>query len=107
MFLTFFRAYGWPGNLRSSTMFWSAPHILSDGATLHVEHFASLGPHLPQSTKTQEDNLDLDSAEKIHIAKVLRRVNGNIPQAAQLLGVSRATLYRKVAQHKISLGQAR
>jgi DNA-binding NtrC family response regulator len=105
--LDLFRAYGWPGNLRELHNVLERAYILSDGSALHVGYFASLGPPLPQELPSREDHLDLDSAEKSHIAKVLLRVKGNIPEAAQLLGVSRATLYRKITQHGIRLDQAR
>lgn len=102
-----FKTYGWPGNLRELHNVLERAYILSDGATLRLEHFASLGPHLAVGTHESEAWLDLDSAEKSHIVKVLGRVKGNIPEAAKLLNVSRATLYRKITQHKISLDQAR
>lgn len=43
-----------------------------------------------------EDGRDLDDAERAALRRVLTRAGGNISQAADLLGISRATLYRKM-----------
>jgi transcriptional regulator of acetoin/glycerol metabolism len=36
------------------------------------------------------------------IGEALRRANGNVPEAAGLLGIARATLYYKVKQYGLS-----
>jgi two-component system NtrC family response regulator len=41
------------------------------------------------------------AAERAAIAEALQRAQGQAQRAAQLLGVSRATLYRLIAQHRI------
>ena len=45
------------------------------------------------------DSLRLDEWERKLIQEALTRTRGNIPEAAQLLGLSRATLYRKVDEY--------
>jgi two-component system NtrC family response regulator len=51
--------------------------------------------------KTEPINLRQvrDEAERVAITKVLGRVNGNIAEAAQLLGISRPTLYDLMKRH--------
>ncbi len=39
---------------------------------------------------------DLDEAERAALRRALSRTNGNVSQAAQVLGISRATLHRKM-----------
>jgi transcriptional regulator of acetoin/glycerol metabolism len=39
---------------------------------------------------------DLEDAERAALRRVLSRTNGNVSQAAQMLGISRATLHRKM-----------
>jgi transcriptional regulator of acetoin/glycerol metabolism len=43
-----------------------------------------------------EEILDLAELERNHILRVLERLNGNKSRAAQLLGLDRRTLYRKL-----------
>lgn len=42
-----------------------------------------------------EEPLDLATAERLHIERVLDLAHGNRSQAARLLGISRSTLKRK------------
>jgi transcriptional regulator with PAS, ATPase and Fis domain len=42
------------------------------------------------------DSLSLKEVEERHIRRVLRRHDGNATRAAETLGISRATLWRKL-----------
>jgi two-component system NtrC family response regulator len=44
---------------------------------------------------------DLSSVERLHIHRVLQYTKGNKTQAAKLLNISSATLYRKIEEYKI------
>ena len=44
---------------------------------------------------------DLTSVEKLHIQKVLNYTKGNKAEAARLLNIGIATLYRKIDEYKI------
>ncbi len=102
-------SYPWPGNLRELHNVLERAWILSDGKKLRPEHFSSLGPSLPAPAGSDPTNgpSDLDSAEKRHIEQVLREVKGDVNRAAKLLGVSRATLYRKITRHALALDDCR
>jgi two-component system response regulator HydG len=56
------------------------------------------------------DNLDelvsLEEVEKRYISKVLQAAGGNKSLAAQRLGFSRRTLYRKLGEHEVGEGDA-
>lgn len=103
------RAYRWPGNLRELHNVLERAWILADGGELEREHFAGLLPaasgHLPPSP--DPGLMDLNQAERRHIIQILGKTDGNVPKAAKILGVSRATLYRKISQHKIDVEKAR
>ena len=47
------------------------------------------------------DTLRIDEWEQRLIRKALQRTNGSVPDAAKLLGISRATAYRKITEYNI------
>jgi two-component system NtrC family response regulator len=85
-------AHPWPGNVRELENCIKRAVIMADGAALTP---ADLGLQdagegervLPNLRQVREE------AEKQAIIRVLGRVNGNVSKAAELLGVSRPTLY--------------
>ncbi|MDO5523076.1 MAG: helix-turn-helix domain-containing protein, partial [Bacteroidia bacterium] len=46
------------------------------------------------------ENLNLEELEQSAIEKALEQADGNMNQAAELLGISRFTLYRKIEKYK-------
>ncbi len=86
-------AHNWPGNIRELENCIKRAVIMADGSQITA---ADIG--LKEPAEGQADySLDLrtirDNAEKNAIIAALGRVNGNIVKAAELLGVSRPTLY--------------
>ena len=55
-----------------------------------------------QISENLRGSLRLDDWQKILIAEALRRTEGRIPEAAEELGISRATLYRKIEQFDLN-----
>jgi DNA-binding NtrC family response regulator len=51
--------------------------------------------------KDEWESLRLDLWEQRLIIEALKRTGNQIPAAAELLGISRATLYRKIDEYKI------
>ena len=49
----------------------------------------------------QLDSLRIADWEKKLIEDALRRTRGRVPEAARLLGIGRATLYRKIDEYDI------
>ncbi len=47
------------------------------------------------------ETLRIDEWERRLIRKALERTGGNVPDAAKLLGISRATAYRKITEYGI------
>jgi len=83
-------AYGWPGNVRELENCTKRAVIMADGSVIRA---ADLG----LAPAAGEEMLNLrqvrDEAEKQAVVRVLGRVNGNLSRAAELLGISRPTLY--------------
>ncbi|MGB9989767.1 PEP-CTERM-box response regulator transcription factor [Pseudoduganella rhizocola] len=92
-------SYGWPGNVREMENCIKRAVIMCDGPSLTA---ADLG--LPEAVQAEE-RLDLraarDAAEYEVMVKALARTGGNIARAAELLGVSRPTLYDMMSHHGI------
>ena len=92
-------SYPWPGNIRELKSAVNKVDILTDSEIIIKDH---LPPHfvmqksvLPTSNKTLED------IEKEHIMRVLAETDGNQSQAANVLGINRKTLYKKIKKYKI------
>jgi two-component system NtrC family response regulator len=89
-------AYGWPGNVRELENCMRRAVIMADGP--------QITPHdlgLPHGGEEQALNLRQvrEAAEYQVMVKALARVDGNIVRAAELLGVSRPTLYDLMNHH--------
>jgi two-component system NtrC family response regulator len=84
-------AYPWPGNVRELENRVKRAVIMAETNALKAEDF---GLNVP-NPEPELFNLRRvrDEAEREAIVQVLNRVNGNISKAAEMLGVSRPTLY--------------
>jgi Nif-specific regulatory protein len=49
----------------------------------------------------QLESLRIDFWERKLIQEAIKRTEGNVPEAARLLGLGRATLYRKIEEYGI------
>ena len=87
-------AYHWPGNVRQLRNVIDSAIVMADGNEIQL---SDLGIREPNSDEL--GTLNIAAWEKRLIRDALKRTGGNIPQAAELLGISRATLYRKLDNH--------
>ena len=55
----------------------------------------------------QSSTVALDELERLTIQRVFEKVGGDKTKAGELLGISRATLYRKLKRYQISANSAR
>ncbi len=85
-------AYGWPGNVRELENCIKRAVIMAEGQQITR---ADLG--LDMAAEDGDGYIDLrhvrDEAERGAVVTALGRANGNVVRAAELLGVSRPTLY--------------
>ncbi len=86
-------AHTWPGNIRELENCIKRATIMADGSQVTAD---DLGLAVPPGEEG-DASLDLrtvrDEAEKKAVIAALARSNGNVLKAAELLGVSRPTLY--------------
>ena len=92
-------AHPWPGNVREMENCIKRAVIMADGAQIVAEDLGLSMADVP------EEPLNLrqvrDDAEYKAIVKALARVDGNIVKAAELLGVSRPTMYDLMNRHAL------
>jgi two-component system response regulator HydG len=97
-------AYHWPGNIRELENVLARALALRSGRTLSVR---DLPPHIARASGTAAAAaasqvpaalLTLEEVERRHILQVLEKTGGNKLKAAEILGIDRSTLHRKLKQ---------
>jgi transcriptional regulator of acetoin/glycerol metabolism len=72
---------------------------MSERNALMSEDFFFLSQSSELSDELSQESLDLDEVEKSTIRKAINKHNGNISKAAKELGLTRASLYRRLEKH--------
>ena len=101
--MRYLQAYPWPGNVRELRNILERAVLLGDQRVLTSRdlHF---------DVRIDSDRLDdgsittLEEVEKMHIARVLKILGGQVPEAAKRLGIPRSSLYNKIRQYRINTG---
>ena len=91
--------YQWPGNVRELQHAMERAVILSQSAWLRPNDFM-LTPQ-PEKKNDLEEVLNLEELELRAIKKALKRCAGNVSEAAELLGITRYALYRKMSKNNL------
>lgn len=93
--------YHWPGNVRELRHAIERAVILSDSLVLQPEDFFFSVKTQPGDRDFVFDNYNLEAVEKAVICKVLEKYKGNISRAAQEMGLTRTSLYRRMEKYGI------
>ncbi len=91
------RKYTWPGNVRQLRNVIDSAVVLSSGGKISPEDLP-----LRDVETDAWDSLRIADWEQRLISEALRRCNGSVQEAAEMLGIGRATLYRKIEEYGIS-----
>lgn len=92
--------YDWPGNVRALRHALERAVILSEDEKLEPADFQlSQVSGLAPAPKAEPENLNLDQMERVTIEQALRKHAFNISKAAKELGLTRASLYRRMEKH--------
>lgn len=86
--------YAWPGNVRELQHAIERAVILSENIWLRPNDFM-LTPQ-PEKKDVLDETLNLEELEQKAIKRALKRCAGNVSSAAELLGITRYALYRKM-----------
>jgi len=105
-------AYDWPGNVRELENCIERAVALTDQRILGLNDLpASIArvelesipePHVIEKMSASSTT-DLEDLERATIARVFSQVNGDKARAGKMLGISRATLYRKLKRYNIGI----
>lgn len=94
-----FESYDWPGNVRELRNTIEKMVVLSTGALLDVADVPEQLKPAAVPNVSLSSSVTLGENEKAQILAVLKEVGGNRSRAAQVLGISRRTLYRKLDEY--------
>lgn len=89
----------WAGNVRALRHAVERALILSEGPLLEAEDFTLGSVGVPEAGKESADTTNLDELEREAVARALKDHKRNISRAAAALGVTRASLYRRMQKY--------
>ncbi len=89
----------WPGNIRQLANIVERTLLVTPGDILDARDFQAQG--LSPEINKNDNPGRLKSAEKTEIENALTESGGNLTRAAALLGITRQTLYRRMAKYGI------
>ncbi len=96
-------SYNWPGNIRELRNVIERAIILCAGDRIHASELplGGLEEWGNSSHVESEHLLSLDEVESLHIQRILEASGQNLSKAAEILGVTRTTLYNKMRKYKL------
>jgi len=102
--------YDWPGNVRELENCIARAVTLGDQLTIDVQDLPPAirteqpaGTSLTPQDAASHSTTALAEMERITILRVFEQANGDKALAGKMLGISRATLYRKLKRYNIAL----
>ena len=103
--LALLTAYSWQGNVRELENTIERAVALARGAVLSVEDLPARIRDASGNTSAilaaaKSKRLTLDQLEQAYILEILREAGGNKSRAAEILGLDRKTLYRKLDDYR-------
>ncbi|MDO9490593.1 MAG: helix-turn-helix domain-containing protein, partial [Sphingomonadaceae bacterium] len=96
------RDYDWPGNVRALRHAAERAVILSSGPSFAIDDFPL--PNAQREARVElasTDDLNLDRLERQTVERALKKHGWNISLAATELGLTRASLYRRMEKYGI------
>ena len=94
--------YSWPGNIRELRNFCENLVVLNRGGEITPyeldPRFFSENDNEPKSAEIQKPSLSVEENEKRLLRNALLKAGGNRTKAAEMMGISRRTLHRKLSK---------
>jgi DNA-binding NtrC family response regulator len=89
--------YSWPGNVRELDHTIERSVIMCRTNVIEVNNLGLQNPSKSRSINLED--MSLEEVESLLISKALARFSGNVSQAAEVLGLSRGTFYRRMEKY--------
>src|ERR1700744_5935693 len=89
--------WSWPGNVRALRHAVERAVILSDGEVMGLADFPFVETEMPQEPPASISRLD--TVERAAIVRALEKHKNNVSRAAEALGLTRASLYRRMEKY--------
>jgi DNA-binding NtrC family response regulator len=95
-------SYNWPGNIRELRNVIERAVILCAGDRIHASDLPLGSAAVSESAKQEESEqfLSLEEVERLHIERILAATGNNLSRGAEILGVTRSTLYNKMRRYQ-------
>jgi DNA-binding NtrC family response regulator len=93
--------HNWPGNVRELENAVERAMVTCRGPVLTETDFAFLAQTAPSPVWGIPAGVTMQDMEKVLIIATLQRTQGNIKEAASVLGIDRSTLYEKIKKYDI------
>ena len=90
--------YQWPGNIRELQHSMERAVIMSDSDIIQPDDFL-LSSRSEKLAEIEINSYNLEEIERNIIIKVLKQNQGNVSQAAHVLGLTRTSLYRRIEKY--------
>jgi DNA-binding NtrC family response regulator len=100
-----FSTYPWPGNIRELESTVSRAALSAPGRMIRATDVDFLHANAEPLEPTRERMPSLHEVERAHIIRVLEAVGWNKKEAAEVLEISRGTLYRKISEYNLEPAQ--
>jgi two-component system, NtrC family, response regulator HydG len=91
----------WPGNIREIQHSVERAVIMSESNLLQPNDFFLSTPERNDNEDIRTTDTNLEATEKMLIRKVIDKHGGNISKAAKELGITRASLYRRIEKYEL------
>ncbi|MBP7850131.1 MAG: sigma-54-dependent Fis family transcriptional regulator [Lentimicrobiaceae bacterium] len=91
--------HNWPGNIRELQHAVERAVIMSESNVLEPHDFFLSNPDDDKDDSFMPSNFNLEETERMLVRKVIDKHGGNISKAAKELGLTRASLYRRIEKY--------
>jgi two-component system response regulator AtoC len=97
------KAYDWPGNVRELKHIIEGAIIMSGENVIMPEHLDLPDTPWDQIVQADSPNITISEVTKQHLLEVLEKCHWNQKKAANVLGISKATLWRRLKTYEIDI----